>query len=97
MSEVKNLSHSVVSNSLRSHGWWSARLLCPWNPPGRNTGVGKLFPSPDLPNPGIELRSSALQADSLLFEPPGKPPPGSDSLPFVTFNLCFQSPPLCGL
>ena len=31
-------------------------------------------PSPgDLPNPGIETRSPALRADSLLFEPPGKP------------------------
>ena len=31
------------------------------------------FPSPgDLPNPGIEHGSPALQADSLLFEPPGK-------------------------
>ena len=35
---------------------------------------GYLFPSPgDLPNPGIEPRSSALQVDSLLPEPPGKP------------------------
>jgi len=33
------------------------------------------FPSPgDLPNPGTELRSSALQAASLPSEPPGKPP-----------------------
>ena len=33
-----------------------------------------LFPSPgDLPEPGIELRSPAIQADSLLPEPPGKP------------------------
>ena len=32
------------------------------------------FPSPgDLPDPGIEPGSSALQADSLLVEPPGKP------------------------
>ena len=32
------------------------------------------FPfSGDLPNPGIEPRSPALQADSLLSEPPGKP------------------------
>ena len=31
------------------------------------------FPSPgDLPNPGIELGSPALQADALTFEPPGK-------------------------
>ena len=35
---------------------------------------GLPFPSQGyLPNPGIELRSSALQADSLLSEPPGKP------------------------
>ena len=30
-------------------------------------------PSGDLPNPGIEHRSPTLQADSLPFEPPGKP------------------------
>ena len=50
-------------------------LLCPWNSPGKNTGVGSwLFPSPgDLPDPGIKPRSPALQADSLLSEPPGKP------------------------
>ena len=35
---------------------------------------GLPFPSPgDLPDPEIELRSPALQADSLLSEPPGKP------------------------
>ena len=32
------------------------------------------IPSPgDLLDPGIELRFPALQADSLLFEQPGKP------------------------
>ena len=35
---------------------------------------GLPFPSPgNFPNPGIEPRSPALQADSLPFEPPGKP------------------------
>ena len=35
---------------------------------------GLPFPSPgDLPDPGIKARSPALQAGSLLFEPPGKP------------------------
>ena len=29
--------------------------------------------SGDLPDPGIEPRCPALQADSLLSEPPGKP------------------------
>ena len=34
---------------------------------------GWLFPSPgDLPDPGIEHSSPALQADSLPSEPPGK-------------------------
>ena len=34
---------------------------------------GLPFPSPgDLPNPGIEPGSPALQADSLLSEPAGK-------------------------
>ena len=33
-----------------------------------------VVPSPgDLPDPGIEPRSPALQADSLPGEPPGKP------------------------
>ena len=33
------------------------------------------FSSPgNLPNPGIEPRSPALQADALTSEPPGKPP-----------------------
>ena len=34
---------------------------------------GLPFPSPgDLPNPGMEPRSPALQADALPSEPPGK-------------------------
>ena len=45
------------------HGILQARILewaaCP--------------PPRDLPNPGIKLSSTALQADSLLSEPPGKP------------------------
>ena len=35
---------------------------------------GLPFPSPgDLPDPRIKPRSPALQVDSLLSEPPGKP------------------------
>ena len=35
---------------------------------------GLSFPPPgDLPEPGIETASPALQADSLLLEPPGEP------------------------
>ena len=58
----------VMSDSLQPHG-----LYNPWNSPGQNTGVGP-FPSPrDLPNPGIQPRSFALQVDSLPSEPQGKP------------------------
>ena len=39
---------------------------------------GLPFPSPgDLPDPGIEPGSPALQADVLPSEPPGKPQEGS--------------------
>ena len=47
-------------------------LYSPWNSPGQNTGVFLSSPG-DHPNPGIEPRSSALQADSLPAEPQGKP------------------------
>ena len=40
---------------------WIAMPSLPCPPPG------------DLPNPGIKLRSLALQVDSLLTETPGKP------------------------
>ena len=32
-----------MSNSLLSHGLQPTRLLCPWNSPGKNTGVGNHF------------------------------------------------------
>ena len=66
-----------MSDSLQAHGLQPTRLLCPWLSPGKNTGVKKPFFSPgDLPNPGIKPRSPALQADSLLSEPPGESLPG---------------------
>ena len=34
---------SVVSDSLQPRGLRPARLLCPWNFPGKNTGVGGHF------------------------------------------------------
>ena len=48
---------------------------------------GLPFPSPgDLPNPGIEPRSPALQADSLPAEPPAESP--------VTFSQNHDPSPL---
>ena len=34
---------SVMSDSLQPHGPWPTRLLCPWDSPGKNTGVGCHF------------------------------------------------------
>ena len=37
------LSLSVASDSLQPHGLQSTRILCPWDSPGENTGVGCHF------------------------------------------------------
>ena len=50
------------------------RLCCPWG--FSRQEYWSRFPGPpprDLPNPGIEHRSPALQVDFLPSEPPGKP------------------------
>ena len=48
-----------------------ARLLCPWNSPGKNTGVSCYALLQGIfPTQGLNL---LLQADSLPAEPPGKP------------------------
>ena len=69
----ESVSHSIMSKSCHPmncnprgssvHGVYQARIL-EW--------VAIPF-SGDLPNTGIKPGSPALQADSLLFEPPGKP------------------------
>ena len=52
------VSHSVMSNSLRPHGLQPTRLLCPWDSPGKNTGVDchsllqRIFPTQGS-NPGL--------------------------------------------
>ena len=54
-----------------------ARLLCPWDSPGKNTGVGchtllqGIFPTQGS-NPCL-LHFLHWQAGSLPLEPPGKP------------------------
>ena len=67
--EMKVVSCSVISNSLRLHGPLSMEFS------RQEYWSGLPFPSPgDLPNPGIELGPGfAQQAASLPSEPPGKP------------------------
>ena len=58
VSVCESVSCSVMSNSLQSHGLRPTRLLCPWDFPGKNIGVGchcllqGIFPTQRL-NPGL--------------------------------------------
>ena len=74
------LHTSVVSDSMWHCGLQSARLLCPWDSPGKNTGVGWLCPpTEDLPNPGTEpasLMSPASGGGFLPRVPPARPNSG---------------------
>ena len=72
---LKCVRHSVVPNSLQPHGLWPSRLLC--------HGIffrqefWSRLPCPlswYLLDPGIKPGSPALQAGSLLSEPPGSLP-----------------------
>ena len=38
-SSSSSVSRSVVLDSVRPHGLWPTRLLCPWDSPRKNTGV----------------------------------------------------------
>ena len=73
---VKSLSTKVAQSCLTLCDPWTTAHQAPpsmgffrqeyWS--------GWPFPSPgDLPDPGIEPRFPALEADSLTSEPPGKP------------------------
>ena len=73
MSILESESHSVLS--IFATPWTVARqapLSVEFSRPEHWSGLP--FPSPgDLPDPGTERRSPALQVDSLPPEPPGKP------------------------
>ena len=51
-----------------------ARLLCPWDFPGKNTGVGCCFLLWGIfPTQGLNLQSPGLAGRFFTTEPPGKP------------------------
>jgi len=53
---------------LETYGLQPTRLLCPWNFPGKNTGVGCHFLLQ-----GIFSESPPLAGGFFATEPPGKP------------------------
>ena len=68
-----------MTDSLRPHGLWPARLLCPWNPPGKNAGMGRYFLLHFFLTQG--LNPGLLHCRQILYHlsPPGVlPDPGTE-------------------
>ena len=70
-------NRSVVSESLRPHALLPTRLLCPWDFPGKKTGVGCHFLLQGIfPTQGLNLGLLSLvywQVDYLLLSHHGSP------------------------
>ena len=67
-------SCSVVSSSLWSHGLRAAKLLCPWDFPGKNTGVGCHFLlQGSFLTRGLNPHPLHWQGDSLPLSHQGSP------------------------
>ena len=68
---------SAVADSVRPRGLWPARLLHPWDSPGKNTGVGFHSPLQGIfPTQGLNmclLCPLHWQGGSLPLMPHGKP------------------------
>ena len=103
------LSRFSWYDSVWPHGLQPTRLLCPWDSPGKNTGVDchfllqRIFLTQEL-NSGL-LCLLHWQAASLPLAPPGKPRcvdtessfhfPVSRTVKYE--SLSFLSPPICSL
>ncbi|XDA79720.1 hypothetical protein R6Z07F_009729 [Ovis aries] len=78
-----------MSDSLRPHGLQPTRLLCPWNSPGKNTGVDyhsllqRNFPNQG-PNPGLLHRRQVLYHLNYSYTVEH----AESSLPNWGWNLC---------
>jgi len=64
----------LMSNSLGPYGLYPARLLCPWDFPGKNTGVRCHFLLQGIfPTQGSNLCLLHCQVDSLPLSHQGNP------------------------
>ena len=68
------VNHPVVSESLQPHGLQPTRLLCPWDFPGKNTGVGCHCL---LQCMKVKSESEVAQSCPALSDPMGCSLPGS--------------------
>ena len=65
---------SVVSDSVRLRRWQPTSLCCPWDSPGKNTGVGCHFL---LQCMKVKSESEVVQLCPTLSDPMDCSPPGS--------------------
>ena len=95
---MRNIWHFVINHSFVFDSLWPqwtipARILCLWDFPGENTGVGGQFPTPvDPPHPGIRGSThiscvSCIRVDSFTLNHVGNP---FDSTIFFYFLNCLQ-------
>ena len=68
------LNRSVMSDPVRPHRWQPTRLFCPWDSPGKNTGVGCHFL---LQCMKVKSESEVAQLYLTLSHPRDCSPPGS--------------------
>ena len=67
---------SVVSDSVRPHRWQPTKLPCPWDSPGKNTGVGCHFL---LQCMKVKSESEVTQSCPTLSDPMDCSLPGSSA------------------
>ena len=67
-----------MSDSVRPHRRQPTRLLCPWDSPGKNTGVGCQFllQCMKVKSESEVAQSCPTRRDSMDYSPPGSSVPG---------------------
>ena len=80
----ETVSRLFVSNSLQPHVLLPTRLLCPWNFPSKNAGMGSQTLLQGIsPTQGLNSDLLHYRQILLLYEPPGRP------IDIYTHNLIF--------
>ena len=96
--KCESVSCSVVPDSLQPRGLQPARLLCPWDSPGKNTGVGchfllqGLFLTQGSNSHLLHCRQSFYR---LSHQDPGKPWAGHRVWDSFAGESVWTSPSFC--
>ena len=80
-----------MSDFLQPHGLKPASLLCPWNSPGRKTGVGSLSLLQEIFTPRNQTRVSRIAGGFFTFCATREAPPINQSRSFNTGATEYSS------